>query len=111
MALKQAIKTKLSADRRSLRDVVGRRQVTHDYTKRYWGHDYVFHPESGGLKAHMMGWGHGLKAGHFLILQNGAGSTRYQIKKVKYFDDPPDMWDASVVFSPRQPPNKKLSDR
>ena len=74
----------------------------HDYSIRGWGHDYVFRPQDNGLKAHMMGWGYGLKPNDYLILQNKGATTRYQIKNVEYYSDPADMWPADVVFSPRE---------
>jgi len=75
--------------------------VTHDYTKRYWGHDYTFDPIDDGKKARMMGWGRGIKKGDYLIFQNGKGTTRYQVKKIEYKRDPNDMWFADVEFAPR----------
>ena len=75
--------------------------ATHDYTVRCWGHDYTFDPRVGGLKARMMGWGHGIEAGDYLIIVNGNGSTRYQVDSIKYFDNPRDMWSAEVSFAPR----------
>ena len=75
---------------------------THDYTKRGWGHDYIFEPIDEGLKGSMMGWGYGLEAGDYLIIQNGTDSTRYKILSVEYLSNPQDMWKASVEFAPRQ---------
>ncbi len=74
---------------------------THDYTRREWGHDYVFNPVEGGLKAHAMGWGYGISKEDFLILQNGDGSTRYKVDEIQYFTDPRDMWSAKLSFAPR----------
>jgi hypothetical protein len=47
--------------------------ATHDYSLRYWGHDYIFETINGGLNGHAMGWGFGLSKGDYLILQNDAG--------------------------------------
>lgn len=74
----------------------------HDYTARYWGHDYTFDPKDGGMKGRMMGWGHGIEAGHFLIIQNGEAATRYRVDAIRYMGDPPDMWSADVSFAPRK---------
>lgn len=75
---------------------------THDYTVRVPGHDFTFRPRDGGLKGHMMGWGYGLKRGHYLVLPHDeAGTTRYRIESISYYSDPPDMWSAEVVFAPR----------
>lgn len=77
--------------------------TTHDYTERMrgWGHDYTFKPIRGGLEGHMQGWGNGIREGHYLLLQNGSGSTRYKVKRIRYLMDPEDMWEADVEFAPR----------
>jgi len=74
---------------------------THDYSKRYWGHDYIFNPVDGGKRGQMSGWGEGIKAGDYLILQNGDATTRYQVTHIEYHNDPEDMWIADVKFAPR----------
>ena len=77
---------------------------THDYTKRYWGHDYIFKPIDGGMRGEVTGWGYGLSDGDYLLLQNKGGSTRYRIEQVEYIGGqggPHDMWKADVVFAPR----------
>ena len=80
--------------------------TTHDYTKRYWGHDYTFDPIDKGQKASMMGWGLGIKNGDYILLQDGPDrSTRYQITKIEYMSDPQDMWSAKAVFAPRPASN------
>ena len=77
--------------------------TTHDYTERMrgWGHDYTFSPRRGGLEGYMQGWGTGIKAGDYLLLQNGTGSTRYKVNSIRYYMDPEDMWEAEVKFAPR----------
>jgi len=75
---------------------------THDYTDRSWGHDYIFNPiDPEGIRARMMGWGHGIKNNDYLIIPNGKGTTRYQVISIEYLGDPPDMWNAYVKFAPR----------
>ena len=82
-------------------------EQTHDYTARYWGHDYIFTPIDGGQKALMMGWSSTIlgkftiQEGDFLLLQNGGDSARYKVTTIDYFNDPPDMWKAEVEFAPR----------
>jgi hypothetical protein len=51
----------------------------------------------------MIGWGLGIRKGDYLILDNDLASstTRYQITKILYFNDPHDMWSAEVKFAPR----------
>jgi hypothetical protein len=74
---------------------------THDYTVRSWGHDYIFEPLDDGVRGRMQGWGRGITPGDYLLLQHGNGSTRYRVKDIEYKADPPDMWFATVVFTPR----------
>lgn len=77
--------------------------TTHDYTRRYWGHDYTIREvRDDGRSLTAMGWGCGIEEGHFLLLRNGAGSTRYLVRHIRYMADPPDMWSASLEFAPRQ---------
>lgn len=75
---------------------------THDYTKRGLGHDYCFQPVAGGETGRAIGWGEGIEAGDYLLLSHGDRSTRYQVKTIEYWRDPPDMWKAELVFAPRQ---------
>lgn len=78
--------------------------TTHDYTRRGWGHDYIFKPIDGGLRAEIFGWGHGLSDGDYLLLRNGDGSTRYQLDHVEYIGGqggPADQWRAAATFAPR----------
>lgn len=83
-------------------------KVTHDYTNRFWGHDYtITEVIDGGKKLRAMGWGLGIRRKHFLMLQNkesSNGVTRYQVDKIEYFDDPRDMWRAILRHAPRQEP-------
>jgi hypothetical protein len=74
---------------------------THDYTNLGWAHDYTFDSIDGGMKGSMCGWGHGIKKGDFLILENDGGTTRYKVTEISYYADPPDMWKAKVRFAPR----------
>lgn len=73
----------------------------HDLTKRHWGHDYTFEPIDSGMQGRMTGWNAGIHKGDYLILQNGADTTRYKVKTIKYYPDPPDMFNATVEFAPR----------
>jgi hypothetical protein len=81
--------------------------TTHDYTQRYWGHDYVItdvHNE--GQRLSMCGWGRGIKAGDYILLVSmrrpGENpSTRYQVDSIEYYNDPADMWRMEASFAPR----------
>jgi len=77
----------------------------HDYTKRYWGHDYSFAPRGGGHYGHAMGWGYGIHVGDLLLLDNKLSARRdslYRVLQIKYFSDPPDMWTAELEWVPRE---------
>lgn len=75
---------------------------THDYTRRAWGHDYsIISVLNDGQQARLAGWGHGIKAGDYLIIPKGSGTTRYQVERINYRMDPADMWLADAVFAPR----------
>lgn len=76
----------------------------HDYTRRGWGHDYGFTPmDPKGLRLDMYGWGGGIAAGDYLLLQDGPDrSSRYQVENIRYAGDPQDMWFAIAVFAPRK---------
>jgi hypothetical protein len=77
---------------------------THDYTHRYWGHDYLFHPPEviGSQKARLVGWGRWVEAGDYLLLQNGSDTERYRVCEIEYETDPPNMWVAEVSLTSRE---------
>jgi hypothetical protein len=77
--------------------------MTHDYTQRYWGHDFaICRVEDGGNILRCTGWGDGLEAGDYMILPNEDATTRYQIELISYHFDPGDMWRAVLRFAPRE---------
>jgi len=83
--------------------------TTHDYTKRYWGHDYtITDVRKGGMEISMMGWGRGISDGDYMLIvgqskEPGANpDTRYRVKSVCYMGDPSDMWSMECEFAPRQ---------
>ncbi len=82
---------------------------THDYTKRYWGHDYtITKVRNDGVDISMSGWGRGIAEGDYMLIESqssepGANSsTRYRVKSVRYCENPRDMWHMECVFAPRQ---------
>lgn len=77
---------------------------THDYSRPVWGHACTFEPVDGGQTGKMIGFGLGIETGHYLIIRNGTGTTRYQVSSISYFRDPADMWSAQVVFAARPAP-------
>lgn len=86
--------------------------VTHDFSKRYWGHDYmVTKVIDAGQEIKMMGWGGDCpgfdkrpEEGDFLILVNGDTTTRYRVSAVFHYHDPRDMWRLTADFAPRPTP-------
>jgi len=80
----------------------GKEGQTHDYTSRCWGHDYGLTTSDKGMHLSMHGWGFGIHAGDYLLLQNKGGSTRYKVDEIEYTDNVPDMWFAKSTFAPRK---------
>ena len=79
---------------------------THDYTQRYWGHDFsMYNPlDSEGLTATLLGFGRGISVDDYMIFsQTDGNTTRYQVTKIDYYRDPPDMWKMWIKFAPRTP--------
>ncbi len=74
---------------------------THDYTNRYWGHDYAITQLFPKNVIALTGWGRGLEVGDFIILENEESSTRYKLLEVDYLLNPSDMWHAKAKFAPR----------
>lgn len=74
---------------------------THDYTRRYWGHDLSWRVEKDGT-LNAAGWGTGIRDGDYLLLANGDRSTRYQVRDIRYMHDPLDQWFATLTFAPRE---------
>lgn len=76
---------------------------THDYTRRYWGHDYVFTPVDGGARGSMLLIGSAqFRVGDYLIMAHKNGdTTRYQIETLRRKPDPSDLYEATVRFAPR----------
>lgn len=76
--------------------------TTHDYTVRYWGHDYSIQLIEGETML-MMGWGLEITPGDYLMLFNERIQrlVYYEVTEIDYFIDPIDMWTATVQFVPR----------
>lgn len=74
----------------------------HDYTHRYWGHDFTFDPIDGGQRGRMCVFGRTPRVGDHLILPNGSGTTRYRIESVRSPSDPGDQHFLDVAFDPRE---------
>ena len=75
---------------------------THDLSFQCWGKNYtVMNVHEQGLKVDIVGWGEGVKKGDYLILKKGEGTTRYLVDKIRYENNPNDMWFAETSFAPR----------
>ncbi|HAG84503.1 MAG TPA: hypothetical protein DCL61_25945 [Cyanobacteria bacterium UBA12227] len=57
-------------------------------------YDHIFAPKEGGIKAYMTGQGQGIECGDYLILKEKSNGERYQVDKINYYSNPPDMWIA-----------------
>lgn len=77
--------------------------ATHDYSKPTWGHAVtVTSVDESHDTAKVIGFGHGVKTGDYLILPGGAGrTTRYRITKWEQ-KRPADCWAADIEFAPRE---------
>lgn len=82
---------------------------THDYTARYWSHDFGIREVNTDGTLSAFGWGRGIAEGDFLILPNNNRSTRYRVGQIRYEIDPNDMWFAILVFAPRKEANDDRS--
>lgn len=81
-----------------------RTPAVHDYTQRYWGHDYTWDPDPGseGVTGSAMGWGHDIQDGDVLLLKGPSGGpSPYLVESIEYFPDPRDMWKARLRYSPK----------
>lgn len=78
---------------------------THDYsTYRIPGHDISYRPGEGNtLTGHLFSQTR-VEPGDFLILPNGARTTRYRVEKAKWCMDPDDMYFFDASFAPRENP-------
>ena len=74
-----------------------------DYSQQYWGHACSSSSADGGvtITGHLIGR-QSPKRGDWLILPNGAKTTRYRITKARWCIDPDDMWEFSATFDPRR---------
>lgn len=86
-----------------------KKNVTHDYTERYWGHDYaITDVRKRGMEISMTGWGRRISKGDYMLLQGQSNEpgvnpdTRYRVKTIRYLDDPLDMWSMEATFAPRK---------
>ena len=78
---------------------------THDYRDQRWGHAVRARlVDDDGRTIDIDGHGTGIRAGDYLLLQNGSGETRYQVSQIEYERDPLDMFFGRATFAPRAAP-------
>lgn len=73
----------------------------HNYTQETcgYGHDYTITPIDDGLTADVMGWGRDIEeADIFLLTGPNNGVCFYQVERIEYFNDPPDMFKAHLSY-------------
>jgi hypothetical protein len=73
---------------------------THDYTQFQANCEYVFEPIENGDRGYMTGQGKGLRRGDYLMIGDRNQPARYEIEKIDYYSDQPDMWIASLKKLP-----------
>ena len=78
--------------------------TTHDFTRRYWGHDYsILKVIKNGQKLWACVFSPmRLREGDFLVLANGDSTTRYQVTgDIDRPLDPGDQYFVPLKFAPR----------
>ena len=78
----------------SLQDQLKQHDKTYDYTQLVSGEDYVFEPIDGGIRGYMTSSGKGVKSGDYIVLADDVSASRYQVEKIDYYSNPPEMWIA-----------------
>lgn len=78
---------------------------THDYTFRVPGHDYeIRRIDSTGSTVLAVGFGPfrgKIRRGDYLTLAAPSGTApRYRVSHITYGEDPPGMWEATLVYDP-----------
>jgi hypothetical protein len=73
----------------------------HDYSLRYWGHDFTLQPDADPVTARIAGWGHGLREHDLLLIPRQAGGKCiYEIETLRWASNVDDMWFAGCRFVP-----------
>lgn len=71
-----------------------RRPKIHDYTQDEWGSNYIFEAIEGGNRGYMTGQGQGIKLGDYVLLSDQTSPCQYQVEKIDYYSNQPDIWIA-----------------
>lgn len=71
-----------------------KKDKTHDYTQLASGEGYVFELIEGGIRGYMTSYGKGIKPGDYMVLADELSSSHYQVEKIDYYSNLPEMWIA-----------------
>ncbi|MEQ8974727.1 MAG: hypothetical protein RIE73_30620 [Coleofasciculus sp. C1-SOL-03] len=86
--------TNLPLHQKTLSNLSQQQKRTHHYKVSNERYNHVFVSKDGGIRAYMTEQGQGIEPGDYLVLQRGSTSNRYQVDKINYYANPPDMWIA-----------------
>ena len=78
----------------SLQNQLQPKNRTHDYTQLVSGEGYIFELIYDGIRGYMTSSGKGVKPGDYIVLADDPNFPQYQVEKIDYYSNPPDMWIA-----------------
>ena len=89
------VKSFLNQLKIELQRIKPRRQPkTHDYSRAQLGSDYIFETIEEGQQGYMTGQGQGMKLGDYVLLPDNSYPCQYQVEKIDYYCNQPDIWIA-----------------
>ena len=68
----------------------------HDYTQLESGENYIYEPIGEGERGYLTGQGHNIKYGDYILLPSATCPCQYQVEKIDYYCNQPDIWIALV---------------
>ena len=68
----------------------------HDYTQLESGKNYIYEPIGKGEKGYLTGEGHNVKCGDYILLPMATAPGQYQVEKIDYYCNQPNIWIALV---------------
>lgn len=76
---------------------------THEFTHQVWGDAFYYEVLDEGMKLEGHGFRRGIEVGDYVIIGQDGGkrTTRYKVDKIRYCNDPSDMWFGTLSFAPR----------
>lgn len=78
----------------SLQDQLKQKDKIHDYTQLVSGEGYVFELIDAGIRGYMTSSGKGIKPGDYIVLEDESSPSQYQVEKIDYYSNLPEMWIA-----------------